>query len=586
MDALASPTTQHDASTPRGAEDLRPCIKGYVTADSGITEYCITTSVAHRRFVARRRFSAFLELHKRIAGSIGMRAAFPVAKAGLASSSVHVKKRRIIDLSHYLERVANHLRASNSPPPQVLLTFLNVDLSLATPKEAAMRHVVTAATSARAPATGDPRSASGGGSGFKASCGMSATASLFLTRVASGGDDAPSTLALDDNDEATAVVPAGEVDVELSKDVYATAFVLANNATEGMYHFSPYKNRQMVLLWRYLAFLVASQAFVLLCLVVIYPPVVDTASWFVDCDRPTADSLVALERALRRQGGVSPLDDATCASPNDENGEAALRLTPATQAYCEGLDVAFEFPTSTSPNVTASMVRMRKLEFDSYFYQNVFASLRDGYPVLALLQAVCCVWVTVQVYFVDFQAVRALLEFRDFTSWILPLRGETTRRNVWVLAIPLVQYALGVSIVAISCCIICASSSGFDAVMNSLAFTFISTVAEVFNAPLLRHYSSLAVDGLDSEVYGTDPIFYLVSEYDEGNSYGSASREQWALSWYIKAEDKVAGLITDFHFRHSPETYPRPNAPLIRGLQLAFFTAPVASLALCCAIGW
>ena len=149
MDALESPTTQHDASR-RAAEDLRPCITGYVTADSGITEYCITTSVAHRRFVARRRFSAFLELHKRIAGSIGMRAAFPVAKAGLASSSVHVKKRRIIDLSHYLERVANHLRASNSPPPQVLLTFLNVDLSLATRKEAAMRHVVTAATSARA----------------------------------------------------------------------------------------------------------------------------------------------------------------------------------------------------------------------------------------------------------------------------------------------------------------------------------------------------------------------------------------------------------------------------------------------------
>jgi len=31
----------------------------------------------------------------------------------------------------------------------------------------------------------------------------------------------------------------------------------------------------------------------------------------------------------------------------------------------------------------------------------------------------------------------------------------------------------------------------------------------------IRFYSSKAIDGLDPDVYGTDPIYYLVGEYDE-----------------------------------------------------------------------
>ena len=233
------------------------------------------------------------------------------------------------------------------------------------------------------------------------------------------------------------------------------------------------------------------------------------------------------------------------------------------------------------PSITAGIARFRTLEEETYFYQNVFASLSEGYLLLPVLQLVCCVWVTVQVYFVDFQSVRALLEFRDFNRWLLPLKGETLRDNSWVVAIPLIQYALGVAIVSISCCIICASTSGFDAVMNSLAFTFITTVAEVFNTPLLRHYASTPVHGLDPEEYGTDPIYYLVDEYDEGNASGAESKSQWDGSWYIKQEDKVAGLLTDFHFRHSPEAYSRPNDALIRRLRLLFVAAPGLSLTCC-----
>ena len=46
------------------------------------------------------------------------------------------------------------------------------------------------------------------------------------------------------------VVPRGTKDFHMCKDVYATSFVLANNATPDMYSFFPWKNRAMVRLPR------------------------------------------------------------------------------------------------------------------------------------------------------------------------------------------------------------------------------------------------------------------------------------------------------------------------------------------------
>jgi hypothetical protein len=69
-------------------------------------------------------------------------------------------------------------------------------------------------------------------------------------------------------------VPRGTVDVELSRDVYATAFALANNATPDMYSFSPFRNRAMWLVWFYLGFIAFSQLFVLFALLYIFPAVV------------------------------------------------------------------------------------------------------------------------------------------------------------------------------------------------------------------------------------------------------------------------------------------------------------------------
>ena len=106
-------------------------------------------------------------------------------------------------------------------------------------------------------------------------------------------------------------------------------------------------------------------------------------------------------------------------------------------------------------------------------------------------------------------------------------------------------------------------------------------VAQAFNQPLLKYYATKRIEGLDPNEYGTDPIYYLVDEYDEGNASGAESKSQWDGSWYIKQEDKVAGLLTDFHFRHSPEAYSRPNDALIRRLRLLFVAAPGLSLTCC-----
>ena len=49
--------------------------------------------------------------------------------------------------------------------------------------------------------------------------------------------------------------PRGTVDVHLAKDVYATAFTLANNATPSLYSCAPWRNGNMALVWFYLFFI-------------------------------------------------------------------------------------------------------------------------------------------------------------------------------------------------------------------------------------------------------------------------------------------------------------------------------------------
>ena len=72
-----------------------------------------------------------------------------------------------------------------------------------------------------------------------------------------------------------------------------------------------------------------------------------------------------------------------------------------------------------------------------------------------------------------------------------------------------------------------------------------------------------------------------MAEYDEANAYGG---DRWLESWYIRQEERVAGLLTDFHFRHTPGAYPTPHRRIVRVLRLVFFCVPLAALAGCRAL--
>lgn len=390
-------------------------------------------------------------------------------------------------------------------------------------------------------------------------------------------------------------MPRGLVDLHMCKDVYATSFVLANNATPDMYSFFPWRNRAMWRAWFYLGFIASSQLFVLYALLCVFPIVVKSKSFFVDCDHPTAEAVAALEphprptlaryllrltlearyllRLVTEEGeggeGDAQLDQGA------GGGDGGGAFSAAVRAHCLRQSIAIEAYAPDGGQGGSRHMRYRTLEAETMFHENIF-NVESWY--MYLLQFTCCVWVTTHVYFVDLKNVCNLLEFRDFNRWLLPLKGEQLPQNTWVLLIPAMQLLLCTAVASVSCCITCGFTDAVDIVLNSLAFTFIAKVAELFNEPLLHAYSKSAIDGLGPE-YGTAPIYYLVGEYDETNSYGP-SYDNWVNSWYVRQQDRYAGLLTDFHIRHTPEDYPRPWYPRIKALKRTFAALPLASVLL------
>ena len=368
--------------------------------------------------------------------------------------------------------------------------------------------------------------------------------------------------------------PRGTEDVELTSDVYTTAFLLASNATESTYSVWPWRNQKMIIVWFYLMFIVSTQSFVILSLLWIHPQPVKERSWLIDCDSPTKAAAEELERLAASAGG-------SCAA-------AAMRsvagLSDGAKALCSELDLELEVPISDE-----RVLRYRRLRATVFFYEHIFGrGISSGSDVaLLIVQLVCCVWVIAFVYFDDFKSVAHLLEFRDFNRWFLPLKGECAAHKQWVLVLPLVQMVLSTALVCVSCCITCALDEASDVVLNCLAFTFIGQVDDLFNKPLLRYYTTERLEGLSEEY--TDEIYYLVGEYAEANAWNcdgaDTPPEKWFdSSWYVKQEDKVAGLLHDFRFRHCPEDYERPSERLVALLRRVFIAAPVLAVLTCWAL--
>ena len=409
---------------------------------SVLADVVVTIGPNGMKYRVRQRFSAFIALHRSCYWAVGLPNQFPVSQRVLVTDST--RTARVRQLGAYLRWL---MAAVGDQPPAPVLTFLGVD---PTPPSL-------------------PTYRSGG-----AAAPENAGESSVGDPAAAASSD-PSAAALSDETGA-APPPAADQDLELVQDVYATAFVLASNATQDMYSIWPWRNRQTRVLWLYLVFIVGSQAFALATLLFLYPPVVDTHERFVDCERPGVNAAL-LEVVATRAGaaalessmcGPDALADGVCGSPSDA-GAGSSPLSAAAYSHCATLDVAFAVPLSCD-NAT-HVARYRRVVLETYFYENVLGAASGAEErslVLLALQLVCSIWVTVQVYFVDFLAVDRLLQFRDFNAWLLPLKGERPRSNAWVLLFPLTQYALGVAIVTVSCAITCSSTSGFDAIMNSL----------------------------------------------------------------------------------------------------------------------
>merc|ERR1712187_352275 len=109
----------------------------------------------------------------------------------------------------------------------------------------------------------------------------------------------------------------------------------------------------------------------------------------------------------------------------------------------------------------------------------------------------------------EFESVRALFQYHDFSRWFLPLKGETVR-NGWAIFLPFTQFFIVLVVATVSFVVISAQAEPFDIVMNSLAFTFISEVGSYFNDPLVNRLASRQITGID-ESYGT--IMYLYPQY-------------------------------------------------------------------------
>eukprot|EP00405_Crypthecodinium_cohnii_P018395 CAMPEP_0206455544 /NCGR_PEP_ID=MMETSP0324_2-20121206/21816_1 /ASSEMBLY_ACC=CAM_ASM_000836 /TAXON_ID=2866 /ORGANISM="Crypthecodinium cohnii, Strain Seligo" /LENGTH=488 /DNA_ID=CAMNT_0053926269 /DNA_START=38 /DNA_END=1501 /DNA_ORIENTATION=+ len=304
-------------------------------------------------------------------------------------------------------------------------------------------------------------------------------------------------------------------DFEISNDVYTTAYLVARNATPDMYSFSPFVNPQVRIVWKYLFFILGSQLTIILALTWWYPPTVMESSWLVDCSNATA---------------LEPLV------------EAGALLSTSAEECLEAGELSFE------ADVRGRTISYHRIEHSVPFFD---AILLEGKPMVYVLRLICCAWQFGQVYFEDFDSIRRLFDYHDFSQWFLPIKGEDLRPS-FVLIIPLVQFSILLIVTTVSFMVLCAQTEAFDIVMNSLAFTFIAQVGAFFNGPLAQH---LGETYIRPPPYGNDSIAYLYPEY----SIANAVNEDGTYTdggWYI-CEDEVgkAGLLSDYKIRHNPEKY-------------------------------
>ena len=57
----------------------------------------------------------------------------------------------------------------------------------------------------------------------------------------------------------------------------------------------------------------------------------------------------------------------------------------------------------------------------------------------------------------------------------------------------------------------------------------------------------------------------------------ASSLIRWHRRRYVEERARLAGLLTDFRFRHTPSDYSHPNAPLIVWFRRLFMSVPIVA---------
>ncbi|CAK0834614.1 unnamed protein product [Prorocentrum cordatum] len=172
-----------------------------------------------------------------------------------------------------------------------------------------------------------------------------------------------------------------------------------------MYSIWPWANRQVIVVWLYMIFIVGSQLFAIAAITLWYPLSVQTERAIVDCGNATSLAPL-LARGFR---------DAATGNECRRAGEIAFWTD------LHGRQVAYYSLEMTTP-----------------FHRAV---LMKGDCMVHILRLVCCAWVFSQIYFQHFVPVQSLIEYHDFSRWFLPLKGAETRNN-WAVCVAFIQYSI------------------------------------------------------------------------------------------------------------------------------------------------
>eukprot|EP00933_Yihiella_yeosuensis_P073291 TRINITY_DN81930_c0_g1_i1.p1 TRINITY_DN81930_c0_g1~~TRINITY_DN81930_c0_g1_i1.p1 ORF type:complete len:419 (-),score=40.68 TRINITY_DN81930_c0_g1_i1:17-1273(-) len=323
-------------------------------------------------------------------------------------------------------------------------------------------------------------------------------------------------------------------DFNISRDVSSTLYLIWRTATPDIYSVNPVSNADVRIVWIYFILPTLAQLFLVLVLALWEPPSHHVEWQQIDCHNSTAVEI------LRSQGFFATASKEACLS-----AASSFRMDDRT----------------------ISLVQRTALFYD--------AVLSNHGPVIFLLRVVCCTWLWLRVRFNGLEGIRKLLDYHDFSSWFLPLKGEKVRNNI-AISIPLIKFLVLLCVITIAFLIICSLEKPLEMLIHTWIFICVAEADSFLNEPLARRMASTEVKGLNSS-FGV--VHYLYPTYSPANAINEDGTYLDA-GWYILEDEEKTGLLNDFKVRHNEIAYPHPSRRVAVMLETLLVVVPIAAVVL------